>query len=224
MSLIAALFDVDGTLTTDNVWKGIMAYRARRGERRLTHLAFLALHYPLLVPRALRLLSESDFRRCWTVDLAWYFAGDTEAELAAMAGWVARESAAATARPDIVGRLRAHLDQGHLVTLVSGAPTPFVEAIAWMWGVPHALGSPVEVRAGRLTGRMGTPCIDDQKAVATRAYFAGRGLAVDYGQSYAYADSFSDRGLFELVGRPVAVYPDRRLRSLAASRGWAVIG
>ena len=33
--MIAALFDSDGTLTTGNVWQGLMAYRARRGERRL---------------------------------------------------------------------------------------------------------------------------------------------------------------------------------------------
>ena len=42
--------------------------------------------------------------------------------------------------------------------------------------------------------------------------------------SAAYADSYSDLGLFELVGRPVAVYPDRRLRRLAQARGWEVIG
>ena len=220
----AALFDIDGTLTTDNVWKGLMDYRARRGERRWTHAAFVGLHYPLLLPRALRLLSEADFRRWWTQHLTWYFRGDTPAQVAAMAAWVAREATAPMARPDILARLREHLAAGDTVALVSGAPQPFVDAIADLWGVPHALGSPVEVRAGRYTGRMGRPCIDAQKAVDVCAYFARRGLAVDYAASAAYADSISDRGLFELVGRPLAVYPDRRLRALAAARGWPVVG
>ena len=30
-------------------------------------------------------------------------------------------------------------------------------------------------------------------------------------------------GLFEMVGHPVAVYPDRKLRALAVERGWAVM-
>ena len=220
----AALFDIDGTLTTDNLWQGLMAYRGGRGERRLAHLAFLALHYPLLLPRALGLLSEADFRRRWTLDLTWYFRGDTEAEVAAMAEWVARQAAAPSARPAVLARLREHLAAGHTVALVSGAPQPFVDAIARMWAVPHALGSPVEVSAGRYTGRMGRPCIDAQKAVYVRAHFTAHGLPVDYAASAAYADSFSDLGLFELVGRPVAVHPDRRLRRLAQARGWEIIG
>jgi HAD superfamily hydrolase (TIGR01490 family) len=220
----AALFDIDGTLTTDNVWKGLMTYRARRGERRLAHAAFVGLHYPLLLPRALKLLSEAAFRRRWTLDLTWYFRGDTEAAVAAMAEWVAREATAPSARADVLARLRAHQAAGHTVALVSGAPAPFVEAIARLWEVPHALGSPVEVRAGRYPGRMGAPCIDAHKAGYVRAHFAARGLAVDYAASTAYADSYSDLGLFELVGRPVAVYPDRRLRRLAEARGWEIMG
>lgn len=220
----AALFDIDGTLTTDNVWKGIMDYQAGRGRRRLTHLAFVVTHYPLLLPRALGWLSEADFRRRWTLDLTWYFRGDTPAQMTALTEWVAGTFIPPLTRPDVLARLRQHQDQGHTLALVSGAPTPFVEAVARQWGVPHAIGSPVEVRAGRYTGRMGTPCIDAEKAAATRAYFAARGLELDYAASSAYADSYSDLGMLELVGYPVAVYPDRRLRALAAQRRWDVIG
>jgi phosphoserine phosphatase len=54
--------------------------------------------------------------------------------------------------------------------------------------------------------------------------FARHNLALKYGASYAYADSYSDLGLFELVGRPVAVYPDRKLAAHAAAKGWPVLG
>jgi putative phosphoserine phosphatase/1-acylglycerol-3-phosphate O-acyltransferase len=178
----------------------------------------------LLLPRALKLLSEADFRRRWTLDLTWYFRGDTPAQVATMAAWVAQEATAPIARADVLTRLRAHQAAGHTVALVSGAPTPFVEAIAQMWDVPHAVGSPVEIQAGRYTGRMGAPCIDTHKAAYVREHFSARGLAVDFLASFAYADSFSDLGLFELVGKPVAVYPDRRLRALAQRRGWEIVG
>src|SRR3972149_6986032 len=70
MPIPSALFDIDGTLTSHNVWKGIMDFYSGRGERRLTHWVFVAAHYPLLLPRALRLLKEADFRRVWAEDLA----------------------------------------------------------------------------------------------------------------------------------------------------------
>lgn len=39
-----------------------------------------------------------------------------------------------------------------------------------------------------------------------------------------FVNCFDDLGLFEMVGHPVAVYPDKRLKALAAERGWPVLG
>ncbi len=50
-----------------------------------------------------------------------------------------------------------------------------------------------------------------------------RGLEIDFAASYAYADSISDRPLFEMVGHPVAVYPDAQLAALARERNWETI-
>ena len=38
------------------------------------------------------------------------------------------------------------------------------------------------------------------------------------------ADRYSDLPVLELVGHPVAVHADRRLRRLARKRGWEIIG
>ena len=220
----AAFFDIDGTLTSDNVWKGVMAFFKRRKERQWTHRAFLALHYPLVFLRPLRLLSEAGFRSLWASHLPWYFRGYTEAQMEALAEWVAREFVARIERGDVLEKLREHLSRGEVVALVSGAPTPVARAIARMWGVAHAVGSPAGFRDGRYTGRLsGAPCIDEHKAVYARRYFADQGITVDFAASYAYADSYSDMGLFEMVGHPVAVYPDRKLRALAGERGWAIM-
>mgnify|MGYP000285556620 CR=1 FL=1 len=52
-----------------------------------------------------------------------------------------------------------------------------------------------------------------------RRHFAAGGVAVDYGASHAYADSYADLGIFELVGNPVAAYPDPRLREVCTPVG-----
>ena len=222
---IAAFSDIDGTLTSDNVWKGIMKFFSHRGERRLTHFTFVATHYPLVALRGLRLISETNFRAIWTRHLPWYFEGYDDVQMKAMSGWVAREHVAFTARADVLAILREHLAKGDVVALVSGAPTPLVKSIAGMWGVSHAVGSPTEKQQERYTGRMpGVPCLDGQKAVYVRQYLEENALDIDLTASYAYADSYSDLGLFEMVGHPVAVYPDQTLADLAREKGWRVVG
>lgn len=224
MKQTAAFFDIDGTLTSTNVWRGLMDYYAGRGERRLTHAAFLTLHYPLALLRPLGLIREATFRRLWGSHLPWYFRGSDAAQMQALAHWVAYEYAAHVTCPDVLERLRAHLAAGEPVVLVTGAPTEMGRLLGEMWGVKHVVGSPAEMRAGRYTGRMaGPPCIDDQKAIYARQYCAENGLDIDFAASHAYADSYADLGLFAMVGHPVAVYPDRQLAEHAAKHGWTVI-
>ncbi len=224
MPVKAAFFDIDGTLTSANVWRGLMDYYAGRGERRLTHLAFAAVHYPLAMLRPIGLIREATFRRLWGGHLPWYFRGSDAAQMDALAHWVAYEYAARVTRADVLVCLRGHLAAGDEVVLVTGAPTELGRKIGGMWGVKHVVGSPAETRNGRYTGRLsGPPCIDDQKAIYTRQYCADNKLDIDFAASHAYADSYSDLGLFDMVGHPVAVYPDRQLEEHAAKLGWQMI-
>jgi len=225
MPKVAALFDIDGTLTTTNVWKGLMDFFALRRERRMTHLAFVALHYPLVLLRPAGLLREAVFRRLWAAHLPWYFRGYDDGQMRVLAEWVAREYIVRVERDDMRALLDDHLARGHVVALVSAAPQAIVAEVAAMWQVPHAIGSPAEQKAGRYTGRMaGPPCVDEHKAHYVRTHFERAGQELDYAASYAYADSFADLGLFALVGQPVAVYPDKRLAAHAAAQGWEIIG
>jgi len=222
---IGAFFDIDGTLTSDNVWRGIMKFNSQRGERRGLHLAFWAYHFPVLLLRYANLVSETNFRREWALHLPWYFKGYDEAQIDVLTDWVAHQYVPTCQREDLLEILRRHIAEGQVVALVSAAPTPIVQAIAKMWNVPHAVGSPLEMEAGRCTGRMpDEPCLDAHKARYLKQYLDQRGLAVDADASYAYADSYSDLGLFEMVGHPVAVYPDKQLAALAKERGWKVVG
>jgi phosphoserine phosphatase len=47
---------------------------------------------------------------------------------------------------------------------------------------------------------------------------------IDWERSLALADRLSDLPVFGLVGRPVAVHPQKSLRRLARERGWDIIG
>jgi phosphoserine phosphatase len=79
-----------------------------------------------------------------------------------------------------------------------------------------------EVDAGVLTGRLREPlCIDEGKVHWASA--VARELGVRLGECTFYTDDVGDLPFLDLVGEPVAVNPDPRLRREAARRGWRVI-
>jgi len=222
--MIAAFFDVDGTLTTTRVWQGLMDYFSRHGLRRATHFAFLLYHYPLYFLRRLGLISEAGFRAPWAAHLGWYLRGYRLEDAASIWDWVVKEHVSRHWRNDIRVYLDQHLQAGHVVVLVSGGPLPLLERIAQELNVPHVVGTRFEISNGHYTGRIASPvCIDHQKALQVRAYLEGKRIPVDYRASYAYADSISDLPLFELVGQPRAVYPDAALRKLSQERDWQIL-
>ncbi len=219
----AAFFDVDGTLTTIRVWKGLMAYFNRRGERRGVHALFLGLHYPMFIVRRLGLLNESSFRSRWAADLAWYFRGDTFSQAAQVWDWVAAEFLTPYWRADSLALLQQHREAGDLVLLVSSGPDGLVRRIAQQLGAEHGIGTRFEQVDGHYTGRSQPPvCIDAHKASLAQAYLKQAGFEVDLAESYAYADLTSDLNLLEMAGHPVATYPDAGLRPIAVERGWRI--
>jgi len=224
MAACAAFFDVDGTLTSDRVWKGLMAYFKAHGTKRLTHLAFLLVHYPQYILRRMGWLSEVRFRSAWTAHLAWYLKGYSIDNAKAVWEWIVEAYLPAYWRQDTRRLLEGHLAAGDEVMLVSSGPEPLIRRIGSALGARHVIATRLEVNEGIYTGRSLEPvCIDRTKASLVGAYLIQNDLQVDFSISFAYADSMSDLPLLELVGRPVATYPDEGLKMIAAERGWSII-
>ncbi len=220
----AAFFDVDGTLYAAHMWRGLMQYAATHG-----HAAQVRCYYAALMPlyglRKLRLISEEGFRKPWVMRLGWLLRGWTEAEGAAALRWVAEEFIRPTGREEMLAVLREHVAVGHIVVLVSAMLAPALQVLGGPLGVTGTVGTAVEVRAGRFTGRVTPPaCLGIEKDRLTRAFLQARGLEIDLPASFAYADSISDRALLEMVGHPVAVWPDPGLAALARERRWEIKG
>ena len=75
---------------------------------------------------------------------------------------------------------------------------------------------------GLHTGQpLGEVCFGEGKRLHAEAYAAEAGVPLS--ACAFYTDSYSDLPVLEVVGRPVAVNPDRRLRREALRRGWPVV-
>jgi len=222
--VIGAFFDVDGTLYTANMWRGLMQYAQDHGRGRDAKRYYNAL-VPLFFARKFKLISEETFRKPWVLDMGKMFKGWSQAEGDAAFAWIAEKFIRPTAHDDIVARLREHVAQKHIVVLVSAMLAPTLARVGKPLGVTGTVGTEVEVRDGKFTGRVLPPvCMGIEKERLTKKFLAGRGIEIDFAASFAYADSISDLPLFEMVGRPIAVYPDAKLNELARKQNWDILG
>lgn len=220
----AAFFDVDGTLTTERVWRGMLEYFRRRGLRRGTLRFFWAYHMPIYLFYKVHLVSQSTFRRPWAAHLAWFIRGYSVDQAQVVWGWVAQEYLKPFWRQDALALIKKHKSAGDLVVLVSAGLTPLEEAIAKVVGADMAVGTDPARSDGKYTGGISSPvCLDENKALLAQRKLKDFAIEADLQASTAYADSGTDIHLLEMVGHPVAFHPDEDLRPIAAKRGWKIV-
>jgi HAD superfamily hydrolase (TIGR01490 family) len=122
---------------------------------------------------------------------------------------------------DALELVARHRERGERSFVVSAALQEIVDALVAELGLDGGLGSTAEVEDGRYTGRLVRRLDGTAKAQAIAELAAAEGI--DLEESTAYSDSASDVPFLEAVGHSVAVNPDRRLRAIAAERGWQVL-
>ncbi|HEX7587336.1 MAG TPA: HAD-IB family hydrolase [Anaerolineae bacterium] len=221
--MIAAFFDVDGTLYTAHMWRGLMQYASEHGHKNRVRSYYASL-MPLFYLRKLHLIDEENFRKPWVSRMGWIFRGWNAAEGDAAFRWIADDFTRPTARDDIIARLSEHVAKGHVVILVSAQLAPSLAKLGAPLGVTGTVGTEIEIKDGRYTGKVSPHvCMGVEKDRLTREFLRARGIDVDWQSSYAYADSISDLPLFEMVGHPVAVYPDPQLAALAREKKWEIL-
>ncbi len=222
--MIAALFDVEGTLHTAQMGRGLLRYARAHGNRAAANRYYLTV-LPFFALRKLRLVSDERLRRAAIGNLGGIMQGWTQEQALAAFDWIVHDYILPTARPDVMARFKEHQAQGHAVVLVSGMPLPCLERLGAALGTTGVVGTGLEATDGCYTGRSILPVmVGADKANGTRSFFAQKGIDVDWKSSFAYGDSIHDQSIFDLVGHPVAVHPDAELRALAQTRGWEVIG
>lgn len=219
----AAFFDVDGTLTKERVWKGLMDYFSSRRERRFIRALFWAFHVPLYFLYRMKLIQQTGFRKPWAEHLPWIFQGFTVEDAEKIWDWVVMDFLREQWHEDALELVNNHLEAGDLVVLVSASPKPILERIAKEIGVSHIVGTQPAIRNGKYTGGIhGLICFAENKAIMALRYLEDNDIEVDLSECYAYADSPGDSHLLAMVGNPVATHPDDELRVLAIDRGWKI--
>ena len=125
-------------------------------------------------------------------------------------------------RPTGQQRIAWHLERGDICALLTTSTQFLAEPLGDYLGVSHVLSTQLEIDANDcLTGStVGPICYGVGKIHHARAFVQHVGGAL--AETTFYTDSYSDRPMLEVVGTPVVVTPDRRLRRFARRQGWPI--
>ena len=119
-----------------------------------------------------------------------------------------------------MARAREHQSQGDVVVLLSASTQYAVRPVAEHLGIEYGC-TELEIADGALTGGLvGEPCYGEGKLIWGRRIAERHGFALD--ECWFYTDSASDLPLAEVIGHPVAVNPDAKLKTVARKRGWPI--
>lgn len=214
----AAFYDVDGTLVSTNVVHVYGYYAANRGSllgmagRTLGALASVPIFAGLnLVDR--KIFNEFFYR---------YYAGFTQDRLLTLAQDMFHDVLKPALYPQAKDLIDEARRRGCRIVLITGALDFTMQPLAEYLGADDLIANKMQFVGGVATGRVIPPIIEGaNKANAIRDYCSHNNISLQ--ESHAYSDSASDYAMLTVVGRPTAVNPDLRLRSLARSYQWPIL-
>ncbi len=138
--------------------------------------------------------------------------------------WIVSNYVMKLLRPDIMALLQRHKKERHTTIVLSGSFSDFLEIIKQRLDVEHVVGTKIEMVNDICSGRIVKPlCFGINKARLLKEFISQAKLNIDLTSSFAYADSIVDVPVLEMVGNPVATYPDKKLLDLARCRGWQIL-
>jgi HAD superfamily hydrolase (TIGR01490 family) len=118
-----------------------------------------------------------------------------------------------------ISRIERHRSDGDRMMLLSGMPEFLLKNFSDYLGIEEYIGSVLEVKSGKFTGRTNGPFpLAEGKVEALLPALEKEKL--DWPRVTAYADHILDRFLLQRVGRPVVVNPRDDLRRMAENEGW----
>jgi HAD superfamily hydrolase (TIGR01490 family) len=213
--VVAALFDIDGTLIARNSAPLYMKHMRRTGQARRRDV-LITVYYVLRYK-----LGLLDVERALARSMS-FVRGRVEAVIRSDAASWYRAELRPYLLPAMAATVEAHRRAGHVPAILTSATRYLAEPLAADLGIDHVLFTGLVVRDGRFTGEPVHPvCYGKGKIYWAEQFATAQG--VDLGRSYFYTDSITDLPLLERVGEPRVVNPDHRLRRTALRRGWPVL-
>ncbi len=123
--------------------------------------------------------------------------------------------------PPVLAKLKLAQHLGHYTLILSNSPSFLVEKIAQMLGVNEWRATEYAIDKEKNLSHIASVMQGDEKAFCVKEIADKFSISKD--KITAYSDSFLDLPLLLTAGTPVAVNPDRKLRSFSLQHDWSIL-
>lgn len=211
---IAAFFDVDKTILSDNTGTLYLKYLARKGL--VSRLEVWRSRYWFIKYRMNLVDMETLSRR-----IMLEYKGKPEKEIEDTSRQWFEDMGRNYIYPEIKQLIEKHRVAGHVLLVITAGTRYTAGPIAEFLGIRHALCTILRVENSYFTGELINPICYGKGKVHWAIKFADE-HGIDLKNSFFYTDSITDMPLLEEVGNRGIVNPDPIIRRVAAKRGWRV--
>jgi phosphoserine phosphatase len=206
--------DMMGTLTTGSPVLGLVDW-VRHNQSRMQARLYMASIMPSYFIAKRGWIDWQQWAQGLMVNSLKMVKDATPEKMKVVGEWAVEHDLWKKRRDDVIARLKGHAAQGAQVYIASSVIEPIIEPFAKRVGA-QTIGTPVEYQNGHV--RVAGELVAQERKIEQ---VLSR-LGVDR-VDFAYGDTIQDVPLLEHANHPVAVYPDEKLRAVAAERGWEIL-
>ncbi len=216
-----AIFDFDGTLFPEETFPLMMSHLKTHPLHSKKYRLFMSRILPGYVAYKCKLYPEQKMKELSMRSYISSFGTALKAEIEQFFAELGDAMSEKLSEP-VLDRLEQHRREGYYIMLVSGAFEPLLHSVTKNVNVDYIVGTRIPYENEQLDKR--TPVNHVHGARKTEKIVVQLADSeVDWKNSFAYGDSYSDLDVLELVGNPVAVKPEPRLLQVAEERKWEVL-
>ncbi|WOV88472.1 HAD-IB family hydrolase [Sporosarcina oncorhynchi] len=217
-----AIFDFDGTLYAEETFQLLMKHLKHHPQHNSKYKSFFRKILPLYIGYKAKVVPESTMKER---SMQLYASALQSLDKSGQSAYFKemKEAMQANFNKDVIERIKQHELAGIHIMLVSGAYTPLLHAVTTGLPFNDIIGTEIPYS---LDGRFDTQTKIYHIQGKRKNEMIMKALAdkeVDWSNSFAYGDSYSDLPVLELVGNPIAVKPEKRLHQIANDRSWEVL-
>ncbi|WP_419961990.1 HAD family hydrolase [Psychrobacillus sp. BM2] len=216
-----AIFDFDGTIYAEETFTILMKHLKKHPSHQSSYNRFYRAIVPPYIANKLKLYPASKMKKRSMQLYLEAFEGRTKHEMDTYFNEI-KAIMQQDFNKKVLERLKLHQQENIHILLVSGAYTQLFERVTDGIVFNQIIGTDIFYKDDKVyTKDVITHVNGEQKTLKVQEALVGH--QIDWKNSYAYGDSFSDLPVLKLVGNPVAVRPEEKLRKLASEHGWEIL-
>jgi HAD superfamily hydrolase (TIGR01490 family) len=216
-----AIFDFDRTLFPDETFPLMMNHLKTHPIHYKKYRLFISRILPVYLAYKCKLYPEQKMKEYSMRSYISSFGSTTKSEIEQFFSQLGDSMSQNLSKP-VLQRLEQHNKDGYFIMLVSGAFEPLLHSVTKKIDIDCIIGTNVPFTNKKFDKHTPVNHIHGELK-KEKVYAQLANLKVDWQNSFAYGDSYSDLNVLELVGNPVAVNPEPRLLQIANDRKWEII-